>query len=283
MEAIVLNTKKRKNKIAEKRDKIAGAIYGFAIGDAMGATTEFMEKEQIQRVYGKVTNIIGGGWLNLKAGEVTDDTQMTMCVMDALIKYPYRFGKFEKACADNFIEWMKSGPKDIGGQCSKGIYALVLGKRIAVDNQALGNGSLMRAMPCALLNNIVFNECQGKLTHNNEECTRIIKMYSRLIQNYLDSNYIGIRTNYLLEPTGYIRNTFNNSVYWSQKDSFKEAIIGAVNDGCDADTIAAITGSIAGAKFGYDAIPKKWIKQLNPDVKEFLEKFKNFTFTYLQI
>ena len=267
----------------KKRNKSAGAIYGFAIGDAMGATTEFMGPEQIQKTYGKVKNIIGGGWLNLKPGEVTDDTQMTMCVMDALMKYPYRLGKFEKVCSDNFIEWMQSGPKDIGGQCSKGIYALVLGERIAVDNNALGNGSLMRAMPCALLNNIAFNECQGKLTHNNNECSRIIKLYSRLIQNYLDSNYIGIRTSYLLEPTGYIRNTFNNSVYWSQKDSFEEAIIGAVNHGGDADTIAAITGSIAGVKFGYDAIPKRWIKQLNPDVKEFLEKFKNFTFTYLQI
>ena len=53
--------------------------------------------------------------------------------------------------------------------------------------------------------------------------------------------------------------------------------------GGDADTIAAITGSLAGAKFGYDAIPEKWINQLNHDVKEFLEKFKNFTFSCLQI
>lgn len=44
------------------KNKIAGAVYGFAIGDAMGATTEFMTHEQIRKVYGKVTNIIGGGW-----------------------------------------------------------------------------------------------------------------------------------------------------------------------------------------------------------------------------
>ena len=273
---IVLNTK--------KRNKIAGAIYGFAIGDAMGATTEFMSKEQIKNKFGKITNIIGGGWLRLKPGEVTDDTQMTMCVMDALMKSPYRYGKFKSVCIENFIEWFRRGPKDIGSQCFRSIHYLTFfGVGPEEDNQALGNGSLMRAMPCALLNNIIFNECQGKLTHNNEECSRMIKTYSKLIQSYLNDNYIGIRTNCLMEPSGHVRNTLNNSIYWSQKDSFKKAIVGAVNDGGDADTIAAITGSLAGAKFGFNDIPKGWILQLSPDVKIFLENFKNFAFSYLQI
>lgn len=269
--------------IEKKRDKIAGAIYGFAIGDAMGATTEFMDRKQIRQTYGVVKDIIGGGWLNLKPGEVTDDTQMSMCVMDALMEHPYNLERFEKACANNFVKWFESGPKDVGSQCAKGIYKIVLGRRVDVDERALGNGSLMRAMPCALLGNFVFNELQGKLTHNNHSCIRAIKMYSELIQSYLNSKLIPVRANYLMEPFGHVKTTFNNSVCWSQKDSFEEAIIGAVNDGGDADTIAAITGSIAGAKFGYDSIPKKWIEQLNPDVKEYLEKFKNFTFSYLQI
>ena len=45
-----------------------------------------MSEEQIKRKFGEVTDIIGGGWLNLEAGEVTDDTQMTMCVMNALMR-----------------------------------------------------------------------------------------------------------------------------------------------------------------------------------------------------
>lgn len=267
----------------KKRNKIAGAIYGFAIGDAMGATTEFMTEGEIRSIYGKVTDIIGGGWLNLKPGEVTDDTQMTMCVMDALIRYPKNLRKFEELCASNFVEWFKQGPKDVGGQCAKGIYQIVLGKRIGMDNKAMGNGSLMRAMPCALLGKYIFNECQGKLTHNNLICSRIIQDYSRLILTYINGNLYTDKTKCLLEPSGYIRNTFNNSLYWSSKDSFEEAIIGAVNHGGDADTIAAITGSLAGARFGYDAIPERWINQLNPEVKIFLENFKNFVFSYLQI
>ena len=37
------------------------------------------------------------------------------------------------------------------------------------------------------------------------------------------------------------------------------------------------------AKFGYDNIPKRWIEQLNPEVKNFLENYKYFVFTYVQI
>lgn len=47
------------------QSKIAGSVYGFAIGDAMGATTEFMNRAQIKKQYGQVTDIIGGGWLIL--------------------------------------------------------------------------------------------------------------------------------------------------------------------------------------------------------------------------
>ncbi len=265
------------------RNKIEGAIYGFAIGDAMGATTEFMTDKQIKSQFGKVTDIIGGGWLNLEPGQITDDTEMTICVMDALMHYPDNPHKFEKVCANNFVEWFKQGPKDIGGQCAKGIYQVVLGKRIKTDNQALGNGSLMRAMPCALLNKDLLNDLQGKITHNNFICSHIIQDYSRLIQNYLNGNLYTDNIKCLLEPSGHIRNTFNNSVYWSCEDSFEEAIIGAVNHGGDADTITAITGSLAGAKFGFDSIPEKWIEQLNPDIKIFLNNFKNFSFSYLQI
>ena len=271
-----------------KRNKIAGAIYGFAIGDAMGATTEFMSEEQIKRKFGAVTDIVGGGWLNLEAGDVTDDTQMTMCVMNALMRTLNEYDPlgylFMIECRKEFIKWYQSEPKDVGGQCSRAINYMMSGKLgIYEDNKALGNGSLMRAMPCAILNKELLNELQGKMTHNNSECSQVIQIYSRLIQNYIDNKiYIG-KIKGLLEPSGYIWNTFNNSIYWSCKETFEDAIIGAVNHGGDADTIAAIAGSLAGAKFGYNAIPEKWINQLNANTKIFLEKFKNFAFAYLQI
>ena len=273
----------------KKRNKIAGAIYGFAIGDAMGATTEFMTAEQIERKFGKVTDIIGGGWLNLTAGEVTDDTQMTMCVMNALMKTlneddPLSY-LFKMECRKEFIKWYESGPKDVGGQCSRAINYMKNGQHLGMyhEDSALGNGSLMRAMPCAVLDKELLNEIQGRMTHNNSQCTYVIQIYSRLIQNYINGNLYTYNVKGLLEPSGYFWNTFNNSVYWSRQETFEDAIIGAVNHGGDADTIAAIAGSLAGARFGFDKIPSRWIEQLNPDTKKFLEKFKNFAFTYVQI
>ena len=275
------------------RNKIAGAIYGFAIGDAMGATTEFMDAKQIKEKYGKVTDIIGGGWLGLNPGEITDDTQMTMCVMDAIMRAPKDEVEFVEYCEGNFIEWINSRPKDVGAQCARAINDLMFGAKAKVDDNALGNGSLMRAMPLAVLNLPFYNLLQGKITHNNRRCSKTILEYSYLIQEYLrgtmEYKYAGEKkgphgfTSALMVPSGCVTNTYNNAVVWSTMHSFEDAIIGAVNHGGDADTIAAITGSLAGARFGYDAIPERWVNQLNPDVKFFLEKFKNFAFSCLQI
>ena len=47
-------------------DRLKGALFGFAIGDAMGATTEFMDEDEIKFRYGKVEDIIGGGVVKFK-------------------------------------------------------------------------------------------------------------------------------------------------------------------------------------------------------------------------
>lgn len=273
-----------------KRDKIAGSIFGFAIGDAMGATTEFMEKEEIERQFPNgVKDIIGGGWLSLDAGQVTDDTQMSICVMKAFEESCkknkfFLESNFSKEIKNEFVKWLETNPKDVGCQCRMGINCLMAKSNKAYRNDnALGNGSLMRAMPLAIVNEKYLNVLQGEMTHNNCTCSKIIKDYHKIIQEYLDGKVFKNRKVKLLEPTGFIKSTFNNSLYWSNKDTFEESIIGAVNHGGDADTIAAITGSISGAKFGYKNIPTRWIKQLSPNVIKKLNNYKIFVYNYLQI
>ena len=100
-------------------DRLKGALFGFAIGDAMGATTEFMDEDEIKFRYGKVEDIVGGGWLNLKAGEITDDTQMSICVMKVLMKND--FSNFKSDLADEFCDWLNQEPDDVGNQCYKAI------------------------------------------------------------------------------------------------------------------------------------------------------------------
>ena len=267
------------------KNKIKGSLYGFAIGDAMGATTEFMTKESIKKQYGKVTDIIGGGWLHLKSGEVTDDTQMMLCVCDA-IEYARDNYWVEgeevtmlDRCCKNFIDWYKTHPPDVGGCCRRVIEKCRYTTDhkywfdIADNSSSLGNGSLMRTMPIILSGQSEdLARLQGRLTHNNTACDFAISMYYQNMEELLHHDTFRTVARCAYEPEGHVVNTLNNALYWTQhSDSFEDAIVSAVNDGGDADTIAAITGSLAGALYGYDAIPQRWINQLDAKVKRDLD------------
>src|SRR5512137_903734 len=91
-------------------NRALGAYLGFACGDAFGATVEFMTPKQIRKRYGVHKDMIGGGWLALEAGQVTDDTQMALALGQAIIDHQ---GWNLQAVADNFVAWMESGPPDI--------------------------------------------------------------------------------------------------------------------------------------------------------------------------
>jgi ADP-ribosyl-[dinitrogen reductase] hydrolase len=54
-------------------DRALGAYLGFAIGDALGATVEFMRPREIALQYGVHRDIIGGGWLKLASGQRPGD------------------------------------------------------------------------------------------------------------------------------------------------------------------------------------------------------------------
>ena len=154
----------------ELKDKIAGAVYGFMIGDAMGAATEFMTKESIEEEYPDgVSNIIGGGYFNWEVGECTDDTQMTSCIMDVITECPH-LGNMNKVyfkylVANEFAKWYKSNPKDVGNACRAGIETYLDGDFIKKDGSLFGNGALMRAMPCAIIDRDDLNTAQAEITH----------------------------------------------------------------------------------------------------------------------
>lgn len=66
-----------------------------------------------------------------------------------------------------------------------------------------------------------------------------------------------------ISSTGYVLSSLEASLWCLlTTGSYREAVLKAVNLGNDTDTIGAITGSMAGIYYGYDAIPEKWIKKL---------------------
>lgn len=279
------------------KDKVRGALYASAIGDAMGATTEFMTSDMIKEKYGVLNELVGGGWLRLKPGQVTDDTQMAICIMQAVVVGGSISFDDDFLCrvADNFIRWYNAGPPDVGGACSKRISQMdaypkqrdhVTHKTISTmlkmrNESALGNGALMRAVPLAVLGRDGFNVKQGKLTHNNQTCSRLLKSYSKALYVAMLTDKLPQRPAELMRPSGHVKNTYNNAL-WHANSGVKRGLIGAVNDGGDADTIAAVTGGLAGAAFGLSSVPERWIEQLDSQVCSVIESFSNCACKFLK-
>ncbi len=189
------------------KDKIAGALYGVAVGDALGGPLEFMTAEQIAQRHGLVTEMIGGGWLNLQPGETTDDTAMTMAVAEGIMESPD--APYE-AIGRRFIAWANSGPKDIGGTCRSGISmamrkAQELGKdtpdvvcwnyggRATAElnhGRSGGNGALMRAVYPALYypeKERALRETvdQGRMTHWDADSDEACKIYADVLHSLM--------------------------------------------------------------------------------------------------
>ncbi|WP_102348592.1 ADP-ribosylglycohydrolase family protein [Bacillus sp. Marseille-P3661] len=95
------------------KHKILSGLFGLAIGDALGGTTEFMTSEEINKKYGKLTDIIGGGYWRLEPGKTTDDTAMTMAVAKGILK---NFNSPIEEMGNEFTRWFDTKPKDVGSR-----------------------------------------------------------------------------------------------------------------------------------------------------------------------
>ncbi len=272
----------------EIRDRARAAFIGMAIGDALGATVEFMTASEIASKYGIFRDIIGGGWLRLKPGQVTDDTEMALCIARAIVKSQ---GWSLEAVADNFAAWLKSRPVDCGDTCRKGIRAYLLhGQLVSPPNQwDAGNGAAMRLLPAALfslpdgelLKRYVIE--QAHITHNNPVSDAACLCLGQLLhlalcgaeksrlRRHVDALVTAFPT-FAFVPyrglaTGYVVDTMQTVFHWFFRGmSFEECLVGTVNQGADADTTGAICGMLAGAYYGMDAIPKRWIKKMDGKV-----------------
>lgn len=289
-------------------DKIRGVLYGVAVGDALGAPLEFMSAQEIRRQHGHVNHMIGGGWLGVAPGEVTDDTQMTLCVARGIVEQP---GDPIAAIGEEFVNWSLSGPKDIGGTCASSINrAMRNGRRptavqwlqASKDTDAMlngrsgGNGSLMRTafVGCWYKNELDLTKWAtgiSQMTHWDREAAEICTIYSSIIARTINRKQVEMRfdtfkfdiaktkyaralqRDFIPNPTGYVVDSFEAAI-WSIMQhpySFEGAVETAVNLGGDADTIGAITGGLAGALYGYKHIPDRWKMSLAEHVKSELD------------
>ncbi len=172
-------------------DKIRGALFGVAIGDALGATVEFMTRKEIKAAYGMHMEIIGGGFHRLEKGEITDDTAMTLAVAKGIIA-----AREEPipAIGNEFVAWYQSKPKSMGNTIRLSIEQFIeLGdwkqaaKKTAekLNGRTAGNGSLMRTLPISLAYNDQYQQMDkvavevSNMTHWNRETALSCLFYNR--------------------------------------------------------------------------------------------------------
>ena len=174
-----------------KRDKdiifkmIKGSVFGFVVGDALGVPAEFMSREEL--AVDPITDMRGGGFHEQPAGTWSDDTSMTLCVMESLVEkgidYDDQMRRFE--------DWLWNATNtaydevfDVGGATKSAIFDFVKGTpALECGNDAeyaCGNGSLMRMLPIALYivgkyGNIRLDDRVAEIIHNSSKCTHAHK------------------------------------------------------------------------------------------------------------
>jgi ADP-ribosyl-[dinitrogen reductase] hydrolase len=66
-----------------KSERLKGLLFGLAVGDAMGVPFEFMQPKQIESE--QFLKMKGFGTYNQPPGSFSDDTSMTVCLIESLI------------------------------------------------------------------------------------------------------------------------------------------------------------------------------------------------------
>lgn len=273
---------------AELRSRAKAAFIGLAVGDALGAPVEFMTTGEIKARHGVLREIVGGGWLRLKPGQVTDDTDMSLCVARGVAKA----GEWNlTAIAEEFAAWLRSKPVDVGDTCRRGIRNYMLKGLLETPfNQwDAGNGAAMRMLPTALFtmgDDNLLCRCaveQGHLTHNHPLSDAACIALGRLVHlSVLGFSKPRLRREadrlteshptFSFEPyrglaTGYVVDTMQTVLHFFFRGrDFEECLVSTVNQGGDADTTGAIIGMVAGAYYGMEGIPRRWFKKMDRQV-----------------
>ena len=131
-------------------DRLRGALFGLAVGDALGAAVEFMSPGTFEPVAG----YRDGGPHGLAPGEWTDDTSMALALAGSLAASEWDLNDQ----AARYVRWWQHGEYSVNDRCFDigGITRTSLSRFIQCgdarrsgdpDEGASGNGSIMRVAP----------------------------------------------------------------------------------------------------------------------------------------
>ena len=277
------------------RDRAIGALLGLAVGDALGTTLEFSSRD----ARSQLVDLVGGGPFNLPPGCWTDDTAMALALADSLAAAD---GLDCRDLMDRFVRWWRHGEYSCTGNCfdigTTIRQALERYRQTgdplsgSTDPWTAGNGSLMRLAPVALrfwndrarLRSAAMQ--QSRTTHGADEAVDGCRAFADLLADaivgsprsavlasrsfegaaevarILGGSWRG-KARHEIRSTGYVVHTLE-AACWSvaRTADFRSAVLLAANLADDADTVAAVTGQLAGALYGLSGIPEAWLDRI---------------------
>ncbi|MFG2134456.1 ADP-ribosylglycohydrolase family protein [Streptomyces sp. NPDC048751] len=276
-----------------------GTVVGSAVGDALGAPFEFGPEGAFSARFphpGHGDEMCGGGGWD--PGEATDDTQMAVLVGESLLACD---GLVPPDVFRRFRRWAAADPKDIGLQTEAVLgsgdpWDMAASLHFQTSGRAAGNGSLMRAATSAVYfarrgREVTMDAARriAALTHGDRaawEGTAVLHELVRValdgvdpltaVQETLAEVHPGHRERYavVLAPDWHpdLATEFNGAIWpclgsavWAVRttSTYEDAVRAAVDLGGDTDTVAAVTGALAGAVHGIDALPPRWTDPLH--------------------
>src|SRR3954470_1086591 len=292
--------------------RVAGAVVGSAVGDALGAPFEFGPPGQFSARFpeparGAATEMCGGGSLGWEPGEFTDDTQMALLVATSLVE---NGGLDEADVFDRFRTWAAADPPGIGNQTravlgSGGPWGAAAAEPSPRSGHAAGNGSLMRTTPAAIWFSRFGQQATtdaarriSVLTHGDPSAGEGCAVFHELMRVALDGDdplaaipsalelvAPGHRARWATvlaedwtpdqatESNGAVWPTLGQAI-WALRHGrdFAEVMRLVIDLGGDTDTVAAVAGGLAGAVFGIAGIPMRWTSAVHGRVPGYADK-----------
>lgn len=290
--------------------KIKDGIMGFVVGDALGVPVEFISRLDLQE--NPIVDMVGFGTYNMPPGTFSDDSSLTIATIQSIITNNGEI--IYKDILDEFVQWyinskytQYNNTFDVGRTTAEALENFIRGNNPTKSGLSgmrdNGNGSLMRILPLAFIDNIDYKTIEdiSSLTHAHIISKIACVFYIELVKSILDSNkqfkehvlyvsqkiqdyyqeseYLTIFKNIFngtimdeeldnIKSSGYVLDTLEAVIYvLANTNNYKEAVLKAVNLGGDTDTIAAIVGGVAGILYGFENIPKEWINKIKDSDK----------------
>ena len=172
-------------------DRAFGCVLGAFTADACGSFLEFSRKIGTKERMDACMRMEGGGPFGLAPGQITDDSELALCLLRGLLSSVRSKPKKEdivtihlNSIVSNYRDWLLSPPFDIGKNTKAALKPL-LNKCVASESikaanehnkESMSNGSLMRCTPMTVFTASATNQKDIKaailadvaLTHPNK-------------------------------------------------------------------------------------------------------------------